>query len=168
MDNITGLMVALMFVTLLTIGFGNLLGAIAPRLATPKGFADQPLDSLWWAILGLIVLDTFWRCTVIFSIENWSFAEFLFVQLGAIMLFFASTCLPSETPPARLFFACMAVFQLWVLGLGPVFGPPPVAALVVALLMAVPPAAIAMRPTPAVYRPATVTMAGLTVLSLFV
>ena len=36
MDNITGLMVALMFVTLLTIAFGNILGAIAPRLATPR------------------------------------------------------------------------------------------------------------------------------------
>ncbi len=62
MGNITGPMVTLMIVTLLTIGIGNLPGAVAPRLSAPRGFTEHPLHSLWRAILGMIVLDTFWRC----------------------------------------------------------------------------------------------------------
>lgn len=176
MDNITGLMVALMFVTLLTIGFGNILGAIAPRLGTPKGFAAHPWQSLWWAILALVVLDTFWRCVAIFSIDSWSFAEFLYVQIGAVMLFFASTCLPtvgstdapSDGPPDRdrVFFGCLAVFQLWVLGLAPLFGAPSAVAMVVNLLMLLPPSLLALRPRAAIYPLATAAMAALTGLSV--
>lgn len=169
MENMTGLLVALMFVTLLTIGFGNILGAIAPRLGTPRDFGKHPLQTAWWVILTLVILDTFWRCTAIFSVEIWSFAEFLYAILGAILLFFASTALPSEEMPDKnpVFFMTLAGFHIWVLGLSLIFGGANAAGVVIAALMAALPAWVLIRPGLASYKPATAGMAGLTLLSLF-
>lgn len=169
MENLTGLLVSLMFVTLLTIGFGNILGAIAPRLKTPEDFGKHPLQTAWWAILTLVTLDTFWRCTAIFDIETWSFAEFLYTISGAILLFFASTALPSEEMPDKnpVFFMTLSAFHIWVLGLTLIFGGANAAGVIITALMAALPAWVLIQPGLASYKPATAGMACLTFLSLF-
>lgn len=170
MENMTGLLVALMFVTLLTIGFGNILAAMAPRLKDLAHVRAHIWQFLWWIILTLILLHAFWRCTTIFSVEEWTFPEFLFVQLGAILLFFASTTLPSEQLPdkERVFYFCLAGFQLWLLGLGVIFGAPSLGSTLTSLSMLAVLAVLIVLPKRPAYRLTTVAALALAMIGLSV
>ena len=119
----TAMLVALMFVTILSISIGNLLMTLAARVS---GGADAARGRIWtaWAVLLLLIhLDDFWSVTEVLKFEEWAFEEFLFIIAGPILLLFASTVL-SETEsdtdaPALLpprFFVILAVIQAWGFG----------------------------------------------------
>ena len=81
MEVTTALLVAIMFITIVTAGIVNIITAIAPILA-PLG--QQLLDWVlisWIILLLLIHLNLFWETIIILEEEEWSFAEFLFVLL---------------------------------------------------------------------------------------
>lgn len=168
MENMTGLLVALMFVTLLTIGFGNILSGSVPRLKDLAQIRAYPWQSMWWIILTLILLDAFWRCTTIFSIDEWTFPQFLFVQIGAILLFFASATLPIKDLPDkdRIFYICLAGFQVWLLALGSLFGAPGLILTLTNVSMLAVLSFLVVVPVLSAYRFATAAMSGLTIFSL--
>lgn len=133
MENMTGLLVALMFVTVLTMGFGNILSALTPMFKSPEQFFKVKSLKLWWVVVCLIILDAFWRCVDIFEFEEWNFAEFLLIIVGASLLFFASTALPEdddEPDVRKVFFSCVLGYQIWILAIALLFGSPGVLSLI--------------------------------------
>ncbi|WP_193139641.1 hypothetical protein [Meridianimarinicoccus sp. MJW13] len=170
MDVPTGLLVALMFVTLLTMGFGNILAAFAPKIQAKEPLFIHPLHGLWWAILCLVILGTFWRCAAIFLVENWSFVEFLYMILGAAFLFFASTSLPGNDRPglSKPFLASLAAFHLWGLGLAVLFGSPGWLPLLVTVGLLGLLVSLWRNPDAPYFPQLSYAVAGLTILSLIV
>jgi hypothetical protein len=124
MDNPTGLIVALMFATIVSMAVVNLLSLFAARIKAERGVLADIGETLWLIIVTLISLSMFWQCIEILYIEDWSFPEFLFMVLGASVLFFATTSLPKFNSPENLgefqkenqvLFCLMASLQVWLL-----------------------------------------------------
>ncbi|MEV8466261.1 hypothetical protein AB0T83_05600 [Fluviibacterium sp. DFM31] len=170
MDVPTGLLVALMFVTLLTMSFGNILAAFAPRIQSKDPVFAHRLHGLWWAILSLVILETFWRCTAIFLVEDWSFVEFLYMILGAAFLFFASTSLPENDRPglSKPFLGSLVAFHLWLLGIAVLFGSPGWLPLLVTFGLLGLLIFLWRTPDATYFLQISYTVAGLTILSMIV
>ena len=136
MSNPTGLIVALMFATIVTMAVVNLLSLFAERLKATGGVLADVGETLWLILVMLISLSMFWQCIDILNIEDWSFTEFLFIVLGASILFFSTTSIPKfkKNPDSeikrlkenRVFFYLMASFQAWLLLLDATLGAAPV------------------------------------------
>jgi hypothetical protein len=134
MSNPTGLIVALMFATIVTMAVVNLLSLFAERLKATGGVLADVGETLWLILVMLISLSMFWQCIDILNIEDWSFTEFLFIVLGASILFFSTTSIPkfkiSDSEIQRIkensvFFCLMASFQAWLLLLDATLGAAP-------------------------------------------
>jgi len=135
MSNPTGLIVALMFATIVTMAVVNLLSLFAERLKATGGVLADVGETLWLILVMLISLSMFWQCIDILNIEDWSFTEFLFIVLGASILFFSTTSIPKfkisdgeikRLKENRVFFYLMASFQAWLLLLDATLGAAPV------------------------------------------
>ena len=151
MELSNGLLVAILFVTVLSLGIGNLLAGLS-EIADPRAGHDIDWIPLTWLILLLLMhLNLFWETLVILSLEKWTFAKFVYMALGPMMLFYVTNLQlpkgnlkqPGEARAhyfdvARPFFGLLAVLMLWVIGadlvLGRSFDTQPVVNLVVALL----------------------------------
>jgi len=126
MENESGLLVALMFVTILTMGIGNLLVFLSQKIQQAGWPRQNPLQTVWLLILLLISFDMFWHALNFLTVENWSFPGFLYVVSGASVLFFVTTNIPtldgqvttedreSITRSNRLFFILLACFLVWL------------------------------------------------------
>jgi hypothetical protein len=178
MEDPTGLLVALMFVTIVTMGIVNLLTFLSERIRIAGWPREHPLQLAWLVIVLLVSFDIFWQCIEILAIEDWGFIGFLFMVAGASMLFFATTVLPvldgpdddaiqAETQRAsRLFFILLAGFFLWFLTLGFLFDAKslPDTLLTAAALITV--SVMAAAPSPRVNLAGTIAAGGQVVLLL--
>lgn len=125
------LLVALMFITILSMGIGNILVSLADIFnhATPS---RRDRIHVGWIVLMLLVhFNLFWHTKAILDVENWSFLGFLLTMAGPVLLFFATSILLTD-PPAdfkpdldsffvglgRRFFLMFAVVQAWVVWVG--------------------------------------------------
>lgn len=125
------LLVALMFITILSMGIGNILVALAGTFnhATPS---RRDKVHVGWILLILIVhFNLFWHTKAILDVENWEFAGFLLTIAGPVLMFFATSILLTEPPEdfqpnlnsffvnlGRRFFLMLAILQAWVVGVG--------------------------------------------------
>jgi hypothetical protein len=178
MDNPTGLLVALMFVTIVTMGIGNLLTFLSERIRIAGWSREHPLQLAWLVIVLLVSLDTFWQCIEILAIEDWGFIGFLFMVAGASMLFFASTGLPVLDRPddaaneaqtrrdSRLFFLLLGGFFLWLLALGFLFDAASLPETLLTAAALVTASVMAAAPSPRVNLTGTIAAGGLVVLLL--
>ena len=179
MENPTGILVALMFVTIVTMAIANLLTFLAARLRDEGWMRANGLQVTWVAILGFICLDAFWRCIDILSFEDWEFAGFLLMIAGASVLFFASSTLPEfvagGAPPREegkrtsngVFFVLLASFEVWLVLLNLFFPGGSIASVLFSLAAAAVLLTMALRPGVAVYRVGTwVVIAVLAALTL--
>ena len=128
MDLSSALLVAMMFVVLLTIGIGNILMSLASMVDRRSPVVASRLHISWIILLLLVYLNLFWHTLDILSIENWTFSEFLYLILGPVLILFASQVLlpnPSSTDGdlneryfavSRPFFLLLAASQIWVNG----------------------------------------------------
>jgi len=122
------LLVALMFVTILSMGIGNILVSLADILNHATSSRLHRLH-VWWIFLLLIVhLNLFWNTKAILDNPDWDFGGFLLAIAGPVLLYFATSILLT-TPEAddrtdlfgfyrRLggrFFVMFAAIQVWVL-----------------------------------------------------
>lgn len=126
MENGPALLVALMFVTILTMGIGNMLVFLSHKMQHPGWPRSHPMQAAWLLIVLLISFDMFWQALHILSVETWSFPGFLYVVCGASMLFFVTTNIPtldgeiaaedqeSIKRTNRLFFVLLACFLIWL------------------------------------------------------
>jgi hypothetical protein len=91
------LLVALMYVTILTMGIGNLIGSLATidiRNRHPK----RILLRSWELFLLIFSLLLFWLTTALLEVENWGFFGFLYIILGPILLFVLTNLLMKGNP----------------------------------------------------------------------
>jgi hypothetical protein len=125
------LLVALMFVTLLSMGIGNILVSLADIFnhATPS--RRDRVHIAWIALILVVHFNLFWHTKAILSVEDWDFAGFLLAMAGPVLLFFATSILltvpPEDFQPnlasfflglGRRFFLMFAVLQAWILTVG--------------------------------------------------
>ena len=130
-----GLLVALLFVTLLGLGIAHVVVAMAGVVGGDPERRPDALLAAWTVLLLLVYLELFWHTVDLLNVAEWQFTGFLYVILGPILLFFASSVLlPGAEVPAsvtardhylsvsRRFFGLLALLQLWVIGIDQLLG----------------------------------------------
>lgn len=135
MDISSTMLVALMFVGLLSISIGNILIGTA---IIYDNRSDIKLDWIhigWTALLLLVCFDLFWQTIDLFTQKEWGFGGFLYVILGPILITFAGQILlPDLTRTEGLdlkhhyssvnseFFILFALLEFWQIGVDFFFG----------------------------------------------
>ena len=128
MDNPTTLLVAIMFVTIIGIGIGNVLMALSDFVG---GLRQPPPDRvhLSWIVLLLVAyLALFWETQTILEIDDWLYAEYLYIITGPILLLFAANLATSPQRNghergaqahyleiSRRLFGMLALVEVWIL-----------------------------------------------------
>lgn len=135
MEITTAVLVAIMFITILTVGIVNIITAIGSIFEqTDKKLLDWILIS-WIILLLLIHLNLFWETLTILEQQDWSFVEFLFVLIGPMLLLLTSgfilpdnkeggaTFLRTEhLQVERRFFSGLCLLMIWGLGVEFILG----------------------------------------------
>lgn len=124
------LLVALMFVTILCMGIGNILMVLASVFNHATSCRRDRVHIGWMFLVLLIHFNLFWHTKEILNVENWRFGGFLLAVAGPIMLFFATSVLLSDPPDeeepdlgeffialGRRFFVMFAAVQIWIVGI---------------------------------------------------
>jgi len=135
MDVSSSLLVAMMFVMVLSIGIANILMGLSALLNQRSPREIDWLPTSWVLLLLLQHLNMFWHTLTILEAEEWGFGGFLYVVTGPILLFLATSLLladPAYAGPsdarahyfrvAPRFFSIMAVLMLWMIGVDFVLG----------------------------------------------
>jgi hypothetical protein len=133
MEITNSLLVAIMFVVLLSMGIGNALTAIVTVVDRRTPLRIDWFHASWMVLLLLVALSLFWHTLNLLDIEDWQFSAFLYVITGPILLFFGSgLLLPSDAETEELrthyfavrpqFFGALALLQLWVIGVDVLLG----------------------------------------------
>ena len=135
MENINTLLVAFMFITILTIGVAGVLTELADVVRNAQ---SQHRDRLLvgWAVLLLFAnFVLFWHTADIALREEWGFGLFLFAETGPVLLLFSTQIMVSAlraeqqgqaiaTVNKGRFFVVFGLLQAWsiaadfVLGIG--------------------------------------------------
>ena len=122
------LLVALMFVTILSMGIGSILTALADVLNHATSSRRGGLHVAWIVLMLIVHLNLFWNTRAILQVESWGFAGFLLTIAGPVLLYFCTGVLltnPSAADDADLrrffrrlgqrFFLLFAAVQAWSL-----------------------------------------------------
>jgi len=122
------LLVALMFVTILCMGIGNILMVLADLFNHATASRREGVHSAWIVLLLIVHFNLFWHTKAILEVPDWGFSDFLLAVAGPVLLFFASSVLltsPSDEELkdlkgfylgiARRFFMMFAMVQGWIL-----------------------------------------------------
>jgi hypothetical protein len=124
----TTFLVALMFVTILTLGIANLLVALAAVVGNQVSEKRDWILTAWKTLMLLIYLNVFWHTSAILSVEGWGFAGFLYIIAGPVLLFFSVSLLLAIdnsqiekdrnqfTTNSQRFFQLLAIIQIWIIG----------------------------------------------------
>lgn len=121
-------LVALMYITILTLGIANLLTGLATTLTE---FPEQRVEKLafvWALILLLVHFLLFWQTLELMAFDAWTFPRFIVAMAGPVLLFFAAHILlvtglsASDTDAADQaylsarvrFFAAFGLLQIWL------------------------------------------------------
>jgi hypothetical protein len=129
MEVSSSLLVAMMFVMVLSIGIGNILMGLSSLLNQHSPREIDWLPTSWVLLLLLQHLHLFWHTVKILEAEEWGFGGFLYVVAGPILLLLATSLLladPTCSGPGDArehyfrvgtrFFSIMVVFMLWMIG----------------------------------------------------
>lgn len=130
------LIVALMFITILSFGFANILTSLAEIVNKKNNVTVCNVHLNWILILFILHMNLAWQAVLIATNKSWSYDTFLFVELGPILAFFMTRILsPSEgkdKEPETLinnyigvsgqFFFLFILIQVWGFGTDIVLG----------------------------------------------
>ena len=135
MEISNALLVAMMFIVLLTMAIGSIVTALAVTVDRRSHLKFDRLHTSWMLFLLLVCFNLFWNVLDILSIEEWVFLEFLYIVGGAVIVLFASHVLVPDTSSesssdlrrhyyevAPQFFLFLAMASAWELGVDFVFG----------------------------------------------
>ena len=133
MDNISTLLVAFMFITILTLGIAGVLAELAEVVRNVER-RDRDKLLVGWALLLLFAYFTlFWHTADITLLEEWDFSLFLFAETGPVLLLFATQIMlgalaadpggeeESAVRQSR-FFVIFGLLQAWSIAAGIVIG----------------------------------------------
>ncbi len=90
MEVTNALLVAMMFIVLITMGVGNIIMALAAIIDKRTTLKVDPIHTSWVVLLLLVHFNLFWHVLDILTIEEWNFLGFLYVVAGAVIIFFAT------------------------------------------------------------------------------
>lgn len=128
MEITNGLLVAMMFIVIITIGIGNVLMAIAGTVEKGWSRKEDGMHTSWVLLVLLAHFSLFWHTLDLLDVETWSFFGFLFVVTGPILLFLTTSILISPGggesrrnehyyAVRRSFFTWLVLLQLWFIGI---------------------------------------------------
>lgn len=118
-------LVALMFVTILTLGIASILTTLASAIVKGDGARSRAIQFGWVGIVLLSYLDLFWQSDFLLTIDEWRFFQFLLILSGPIVLLFATQVLlasisgegepagTGEPPIGRRFIVLMLCLEVW-------------------------------------------------------
>jgi len=125
------LLVALMFITILSMGIGNILISLADIFNHATSSRRHRVHISWIVLLLIVHFNLFWQTKAILDVDGWEFGGFLFTMAGPVLLFLATSILltnPPEGDPENLtsffvglgrrFFLFFALLQFWVMVVG--------------------------------------------------
>ncbi|MDW3211892.1 MAG: hypothetical protein R8N23_18625 [Reichenbachiella sp.] len=124
------LIVALMFVTIISFGLVNILSSFSSVLNINSKVKASLIHLHWIGILLIVHFNLAWSAVLITSKDTWGYFEFLFLVSGPIVAFFASSVITpgvidQDDPGApqkqyfsivRQFFSLFILIQLWAIG----------------------------------------------------
>ena len=135
MEITNALLVAMMFIVLITMGVGNIIVGLAVLVDKRTPVKADTVHTSWVLLLLLLHFNLFWHVLDILSIEEWKFLEFLYIVAGAMLIFFATHLLLPDPSSAdagdlrahyfnisRQFFSFLALLQVWILGVDLLLG----------------------------------------------
>lgn len=133
MENINTLLVAFMFITILTLGIAGVLGELAEVVRNVERKGRDRLLIGWVHLLLFAYFTLFWHTADITLLEEWDFGLFLFAETGPVLLLFATQimlgALSAEPEGERdssvrqsRFFVIFALLQVWSIAAGFVLG----------------------------------------------
>jgi hypothetical protein len=130
MDFNHAVLVAMMFIMILSIGIGSLLMAMAGLINRGSACKTYSIHTSWMILMLLLYFNLFWQTLALLSIEDWMFRDFLYAIAGPVTLLFASSLLIPEFSGEesldlrkhyftinRQFFFLLALTQLWAVGI---------------------------------------------------
>ena len=125
------LLVALMFITILSMGIGNILMSLADIFNHATTSRRSRSHIAWIVLLLLVHFNLFWQTKAILDVENWEFGGFLLTMAGPVLLFLATSILLTSPPEGeqenltsffvglgRRFFLFFAILQAWIIVIG--------------------------------------------------
>jgi hypothetical protein len=129
MDNPTTLLVAIMYVMIISIGLSNLLMALSDLVGGRLKVKPDRIHISWLVLLLFAYFNYFWQTTAILEIDDWRFLSFMGLLTGPMCLLFGTNLLvvmpdSNEISPkdhymqhSNRFFLLLCLFNLWVVGL---------------------------------------------------
>ena len=129
MDNPTTLLVAIMYVTIISIGLSNLLMALSELVGGRLNTKPDRVHISWLFLLLFAYFSYFWQTTAILEIDDWQFVSFIVFLTGPMCLLFGTNLLvvmpdshdfsPKDhyMQQSNRFFLLLCLFNLWVIGL---------------------------------------------------
>ena len=125
------LLVALMFITILSMGIGNILISLADIFNHATSSRRNRVHISWIVLLLIVHFNLFWQTKAILDVEGWEFGGFLLTMAGPVLLFLATSILLTDPPEGapenlvsffvglgRRFFLFFAILQAWVMVVG--------------------------------------------------
>ena len=133
MENINILLVAFMFITILTLGIAGTLGELAEVVRNVERRNRDGLLIGWVLLLLFAYFTLFWHTADITLLEEWDFWLFLFAETGPVLLLFSTQIMLgalAEEPDGERslavrqsrFFIMLALVQGWSIATGFVLG----------------------------------------------
>ena len=133
MDNINTLLVAFMFITILTLGIAGVLAELAEVVRNVERRERDRLLIGWALLLLFAYFNLFWHTADITLLEEWNFGLFLFAETGPVLLLFGTQIMlgalasdPEAEPDASVrqgrFFVIFGLLQVWSIAAGFVLG----------------------------------------------
>ena len=133
MDNINTLLVAFMFITILTLGIAGVLGELAEVVRNVERKNRDRLLIGWVVLLLFAYFNLFWHTADITLLEEWDFGLFLFAETGPVLMLLATQIMlgalaaepagePESTSRQGRFFVIFGLLQVWSIATGFVLG----------------------------------------------
>lgn len=123
------LIVALMFITILSFGLAGLLTSLADIINNKNNISVSMVHLAWIVVLLIIHFNMAWHAVLITNIDTWSYDAFIIIVLGPMLAFFATSIISpgvsdNETPEIlesnyldikQRFFVIFGLIQIWTL-----------------------------------------------------
>lgn len=122
-----GLLVAMMFITVLSIGIGNILMGLSAAVDQRTEVRFGRISGSWLLLLLLIHFNLFWHTLAILDRASWAFFDFLAIESGPVLLLLATGIMVPVAGSgngdeshyflvARRFFTILGGVMLWAIG----------------------------------------------------